>query len=360
MRLQRSIRWKILFLVITSLFASLISVFILILVALYLSSHISLLYRILQLLDLTIGAVPISILFGIILFLIYFFAFSQRSISYLEEISHNLEKISQGELDIKIPIRAEDEFGVLADNINQMASKLRVSMEEERNAERTKSDLVTSVSHDLRTPLTSILGYLELIVNDRYKDEVELRYYVDIAHNKALSLKSLIDELFEFTRVSYGGIRLNLQKVNMVELMEQLVEEFVPLLQEADMVCKINPVKKEIYARIDGSMMVRVFENLIMNAIRYGKDGKFINIEIKEETYVSIQVKNYGEPIPSKDLPHLFERFYRVEKSRTAETGGTGLGLAIAKNIVELHKGNISAYSSHEETVFEVILEKEE
>ncbi len=303
-----------------------------------------------------IGVFPISVFVGGILFLIYFFLFSQRSIGYIEEISQGLEEIAEGHLDKRIVIRGNDELGALAENINQMAGSLKHSMQEERKAEKTKSDLVTSVSHDLRTPLTSILGYLELIVKDNYRDEVVLRHYADIAYAKAQRLKNLVEELFEYTRVSYGGMRLNMQSINIVELLQQLVEDFVPLLEETGMVCRLEAKEKELFIEADGHMLARVFENLMMNAIRYGSDGKYLDICIKAEDKVVISFTNYGEPIPVVDLPFIFERFYKVEKSRSEEQGGTGLGLAIAKNILELHKGEIAAYSDHKGTTFEVKL----
>ena len=356
MKTMTSIRWKILFVFGISIVASVFTVLFLILFAANFLTAIPFLRLILTFAERNYGVMPIAIPTGGVFFMIYFFIFSQRSISYIEEISANLEKISSGDLDIRIPIKSKDELGELAGNINSMTSRLKDSLEEERNAEKTKSDLVTSVSHDLRTPLTSILGYLELVVKDNYRDEITLRYYADIAYTKSLRLKKLVDELFEYTRVSYGGIKLIKSKINVVELIEQLVEDFVPLLEEAGMECRLAPMKKEIFIEADGYMLVRVFENLLTNAIRYGSEGKFIDIELEENEKVIISFINYGEPIPVKDIPYLFERFYRVEKSRSEEMGGTGLGLAIAKNIIELHKGEISAYSNREKTVFEVKL----
>lgn len=360
MKARSSIRWKIILLFVVSIGAAVISVLLLMLFALYLSSNMAIFREFFRFLYRWIGVLPLGLLSGIVLFLVYFFILTRKSIRYLEEISNSLEQISKGELDIRIPIETTDELGVLAQNINYMTGKLKESIEEERNAEKTKNELVTSVSHDLRTPLTSILGYLELIVHDRYHDEIALRYYADIAYGKALRLKNLIDELFEYTRVSYGGMKVNLESLNIVEIMEQLVEDFVPLLQEADMTCRLSPTKKEIFAEVDANLIVRVFENLIMNAIRYGKEGKYLDIELIEDTDILVRIINYGEPIPSKDLPYLFERFYRVEKSRSEEMGGTGLGLAIVKSIVELHNGKIVAYSDRDRTVFEINLKKQQ
>lgn len=306
-----------------------------------------------------VGVTSLAIITGSLLFIVYFFLISQKSISYLEEISNGIKKVAQGEFDSNIPIKSNDELGILANNINIMSRQLRKSIEEERNAEKSKNELVTSVSHDLRTPLTSILGYLGLIANDNYRDEVALRHYVDIAYDKASHLKNLIDELFEYTKVSYGGMKVNFIRVNLVELLEQLVEDFAPLLQQSGMTCRIATSHKEIYTLIDPNLMVRVFENLITNAIRYGKEGKYIDVEVIDKNDSIIKIANYGNPIPSADLPYIFERFYRVEKSRSQDSGGTGLGLAIAKSIVELHKGEIKAISNKERTIFEIKLIKQ-
>lgn len=342
-----------------SIVLAIATVILLIILSTYVS-HIRILYLILKFLEINIGVFPVSVLTGLILFLLYFFVLSQRSIRYLEEITENLNQVAKGDFDIKIPVRSNDELGVLADNINLMTSQLKESIEEELKAERAKTELITSVSHDLRTPLTSILGYLQLVVNDQYRDEVALRYYIDIAYSKSKRLKELIDELFEYTRVNYSGVKINFEKIDMVELLQQLTEEFVPLFNEASMACRLKTSQREVYVQADANMLVRVFENLIANAIRYGREGKYLDIRLRESNdEVSISFINYGEPIPAKDIPHLFDRFYRVEKSRSHEQGGAGLGLAIAKTIVELHGGKIEANSDSNETIFEVKLKKE-
>ena len=305
----------------------------------------------------TIGIIPIVVMTAGFLFLVYFFLLTQRSIRYIEEISTALNQVANGNFDTRIPVRSTDELGSLAENINRMAAQIKKSIDEERNAERMKNELITSVSHDLRTPLTSILGYLGLITNDRYKDEVELRYFIDIAYSKSQRLKKLIEDLFEFTRISHSGLKINPSTINLAELLEQLAEEFVPILQEAGMGYRLSVPKEKVLIFADGDMIVRVFENLISNAIRYGKAGKHVDIELSNDNSQAIvKVINYGEPIPESELPYIFEKFYRLEKSRSENTGGTGLGLAIAKNIVELHEGRISAYSQNSCTVFEVRL----
>ena len=355
---SKSIRWRILLLFLLSIITSVITVGILLLVAFQLSTDKNI-RNIFKFFDSTIGVIPISIIIGLVLFIIFFFIFTKKSIYYLEEINLGLKLIAGGNLNNKIPIRTEDELGQLASNINSMSQHLKKSIEEERNADKTKNELITNVSHDLRTPLTSIIGYLGLISNDEYKDEISLRYYIDIAYNKSLELQSLIDELFEFTKISYGGIKLNKEKIDIGQLIEQLVEEFIPTLNNAGVECRITSANEKSIIMGDGNLLVRVFENLLSNAIRYGRDGKYIDIEILgDKDNITINMINYGDDIPKLDLPHIFERFYKVDKSRAKTDYGTGLGLAITKSIIELHEGDIAVYSQNRKTEFKVRLDK--
>lgn len=299
----------------------------------------------------------ILIILTIFLFVVFYLMLSQKSIRYIEEITTALQKIAEGRFDIYIPARTSDELGRLAVNINIMEQKLKQSIEDERNAEKAKNELITSVSHDLRTPLTSITGYLQLIVNDSYKDEVEMRHYVDIAFNKSLRLKKLIDDLFEFTKYSGGGIRPNMARLNLGGLLEQLAEEYVPILDEAGMKYRVSIPQPKVFVEADGDLLARVYENLISNAIRYGVEGKYIDIELEAiNNQAVVRIANYGMEIPESELKSIFEKFYRLEKSRSEFTGGTGLGLSIAKSIIELHRGSIHAYNQTGRTVFETRL----
>jgi signal transduction histidine kinase len=271
---------------------------------------------------------------------------------YLEEIRNGLREIAKGNFDTDIPVQSGSQLGEVAESINQMSRQLHQSILEERNAEKTKNDLITGVSHDLRTPLTSILGFLEVIEEDRYQDEVELRYYVNIAYEKAQNLKKLIDDLFEYTRIN-NGLPLDIQKIDMAQFIRQLIEEFVPALEKSGMECKLA-AEEGLIIRADGAQLVRAYENLITNAIRYGDSGKRIDIAVRSDgNQVSVSFTNYGDPIPERDLPFIFDRFYRVETSRSKQTGGTGLGLAITKSIVEIQGGEIRVRSDQQRTTFE-------
>ena len=272
---------------------------------------------------------------------------------YLAEITHGLEKIANGQFDHQIPEISDNKLGEVALSINLMSMQLKHSIAEERKAEKTKNDLITGVSHDLRTPLTSILGFLEVIEEDRYQDEVEMRYYVNIAYEKSLALRRLIDELFEYTRIN-NGMPLELSELDIAGLISQLAEEFVPATENAGMEIRLNMQEGEFKVQADGGLLVRAYENIIANAIQYGQAGKYIDIDMAQDGDVLVvRIQNYGDPIPERDLPFVFDRFYRLESSRSKQTGGTGLGLAITKSIVEVHGGCITAHSSRKATSFE-------
>lgn len=296
----------------------------------------------------------------ILLFALYFYRRSirRREKKYLELLIEEVHKIEEGSVR-KISVDNVGQLGQLATDINRMVDRLRISIEEERRAEQTKNELITNVSHDLRTPLTSITGYLGLIEQDRYRDEVELRYYVNMAYEESLRLNQLLQDLFEYTRMQNQEMKLQKTRINLVEMLHQISAHFGWQLQENGMECRIY-LQGPLYVHADGDKLRRVYENLITNAIRYGQEGKYLDIRgWREEDDIVTEVVNYGDPIPAADLPHLFDRFYRVEKSRAKHTGGSGIGLAIAKHIVDLHQGVISADSNEYRTAFIVRLHQE-
>lgn len=236
-----------------------------------------------------------------------------------------------------------------------MAGELEKEIDEERRAERTKNELITNVSHDLKTPLTSIMGYLRIIKDERYESEEQLKDYIDIAYGKSEKLKLLIDDLFEYTKLTDCQTKLNKQKICLNELLSQLIDELIPIFEENGLSVVQNLPPRKVMVDIDGDKMVRVFENLLTNAIRYSDKPGTIDVGMIENGgEVIVSVKNKGETIPENELSHVFDRFYRVEKSRSSDTGGSGLGLAIAKNIVELHDGKIWAESSDGQITFYV------
>ncbi|CAM4204051.1 signal transduction histidine kinase [Paenibacillus endophyticus] len=296
---------------------------------------------------------------GIVLFFLYFFMLQWQMFRNLSQMNQTVRGIAEGryELDYQIEVSKSSLFSPMASNINNLVGRLHHALDDERKAEQTKNELITNVSHDLRTPLTSVLGYLGLIEQDRYRDEVELRHYVQIAYDKSQRLNVLINDLFEYTRMRHDTSGLKLTTFNLIEMLGQLLVQFRLPLQEAGMQSRLVSDKASVMLEGDPAKLVRVFENLISNAINYGKEGKQIIVKASAEDGAAIvEVINFGEPISSVDLPYLFDRFYRVDKSRTQWAGGSGLGLAIAKGIIQKHGGMISVSSDLEQTSFRVAL----
>lgn len=295
---------------------------------------------------------------GIILFAACFLLLQERSMAYIDEISEAMQNISEGDLNTTVEIRGDDEFSSMAANLNKMAEDIRVLIEKERESERSKNELITNIAHDLRTPLTSIIGYLELLSSNTPVPEETKKKYLQIAYEKSKRLEKLIEDLFGFTKLNYGKIAMKISSVDIVKLLDQMLEEFYPNFAEYNLSYEMQSNAASKIVMADGELLARLFGNLINNAIKYGKDGKRILVLIDaEEEVVSISVINYGYVIPEKDLNLIFEKFYRVEQSRATTTGGTGLGLAIAKNIVGMHGGSIDVSSDSEKgTIFEVRL----
>lgn len=297
------------------------------------------------------------ILIGILIFSVSFALMQHRQVQYMQKLSIAMHKISNGDLTTTVDIEGDNELSQMAMELNQMAEQVRSLMEREREAERTKNDLITNVAHDLRTPLTSIIGYLELLSSNRPLDEEMRKKYLSIAYQKSCHLQVLIEDLFGFTSLGYGKITAKMAELDIVNLLAQLLDEFYPIFEQNHLEYSYNTNVPSKIIVGDGTLLARLFDNLLNNAVKYGNDGKMINVILNaEETAVTIQVINFGSIIPANELNTIFEKFYRMEQSRSTQTGGTGLGLAIAKNIVDAHNGSITAESSLNGTIFKVVL----
>ncbi|SFC94487.1 sensor histidine kinase [Clostridium uliginosum] len=288
----------------------------------------------------------LALLLTFIVFIVIFVIITNKKMKYLDEIAIGLKIIASGNLNHRIHEKGRDEVRNIAYNINNMAKEIGEKIHSERMAEKTKADLITNVSHDLRTPLTSVMGYIGLVNEERYKDKEEMKEYLNIAFNKAEKLKLLIEDLFEYTKLNNDGIKLSKEQVNLSEFLSQLIEEVSPLLDENSLTVHKKFESDKIYVCIDTTKMLRVFENLITNAIKYSdKPGEIVIGVYEKDNYATVVCRNKGNNIPKEKLDKLFDRFYRVDESRNANTGGSGLGLAISKNIVKLHEGKIWAES---------------
>lgn len=288
----------------------------------------------------------LALFLTLIVFIVSFVAITNKKMKYLDEIASGLKIIASGNLNYRIKEKGTDEIKNIAYNINYMAKEIGEKIYAERVAEKTKADLITNVSHDLRTPLTSVMGYIGLVIQERYKDEKEMKEYLNIAFSKAERLKLLIEDLFEYTKLNNDGISLSKNKVNLSEFLSQLIEELTPLLDEHKLTVCRKFESEKIIVSVDTSKMLRVFENLLTNAIKYSyKPGEILVGLYEKDNNAIVVFENKGDHIPKEKAEKLFDRFYRIDESRNTTTGGSGLGLAISKNIVELHKGKIWAES---------------
>ena len=304
-------------------------------------------------------SVLLFVLLGILIFSLIFLLLQRKMARDIETIAHAVKQISEGDLSTRLELEGEGELTDIAENLNRMEEDIQELIDKERTSEQSKTDLITNVAHDLRTPLTSILGYLELLrKNQKLSPEMQQKY-LDIAYNKSVRLQKLIEELFGFTKLSYGRINMNVTKVDIVELLAQLLEESYPNFQKNGLSYDFVSNRKSQIIEADGDLLARLFDNLIGNAIKYGKEGKRVRVSLRaDREIVTIKIVNYGYVIPENELPLIFDRFYRTDHSRTNASGpgGTGLGLAIVKNITDMHHGTVSVSSDLSGTVFTVRL----
>ena len=298
------------------------------------------------------------VIFGIAIFTLTFLILQEKSIAYISRISDAIESISEGDLNTSVEVVGDDEFSSMAANLNKMVDDIRKLMDKERESERTKNELITNVAHDLRTPLTSIIGYLELLSGKVTLPPEMQKKYIDIAYSKAKRLEKLIEDLFGFTKMNYGKLSMHVGRVDIIKLLSQLLEESYPNFADKNLSYELQSNVPAKVITADGNLLARLFDNLINNAIKYGADGKRVLVKVHgERDTVQVSVINYGYVIPAEELPLIFDKFYRVEQSRSTHTGGTGLGLAIVKSIVEMHGGTITVKSDMDGTVFTVTLQ---
>ena len=278
----------------------------------------------------------------------------------LNHILEELHLIADGQYDRRIPFRLSGDMGQVVNSINRLVDSTVNALEDERAIEKSKDELITNVSHDIRTPLTSIIGYLGLIVNQPNVEGADAKRYAEIAYSKAEQMKLLVDDLFEYTTTRPNGAPLRLNDIPIVNFLEQVAADFELEAQKRKMAIEVLPNNRDVVLELDAEKMVRVINNLLSNAIKYGHEDSVITMEVlRNDGVVTIAVRNAGDPISKEVLEQLFARFYRAEASRSKETGGTGLGLAIAENIVKSHGGMMYAESENGQTSFYVCLPEE-
>lgn len=277
---------------------------------------------------------------------IFLIAISGR-VRYLKYISRSVTNIKARQYLNPIDIKGNDEISQLAKDINTMYERLKENYEKEKKQEESKNELIVAVSHDLKTPLTSIIGYLELLNKDKETFTKEQQKFLEVAYEKSENLKKLIEELFEYTKLSNNYSKLNKVPFNIAVLVNQVVGEHVLFLSEKNVKVEIECNKNELVCEIDMQKFVRVIENLVKNAEKYSYKNSTFTIRMwEDEKNIKLSFNNEGDNINEDDLVKIFDEMYRIDKSRNSEIEGSGLGLPISKKIIELHGGKIWAECS--------------
>lgn len=300
----------------------------------------------------------IILLLGFLLFIFYFLILTRRITKDMSYISNCISDIASGNMETRINgINRDDEIGEIVLQVNRMHDEIERLMKSEREALQANKDMITCVAHDLRTPLTSIIGYLQLVTDTKKYTVEERQKYANIAMRKADRMQGLIEELFNYTKLMSGEITVHRNDIDIVKLVVQMTEEFYPLFMENNLEYTLKQNVNSLIMNVDGELIARAVSNLIGNAIKYGRDGKAVHIELeKYDSELQIRVINFGLVIPEESIEHIFDKFYRVESSRSVQTGGAGLGLNIAQEIAVLHGGKITVQSSVKGTCFTIAL----
>lgn len=285
--------------------------------------------------------------FVIFSFIVTFLALIRNKILYIKRITESINEIANGKLGLTIKMEGNDELSKLAEDVNSMSKELSSKFEYERQLEIAKNELITNISHDLRSPLTSIIGYLDLLRKGNYSGENQLKEYHDTTYSKSKRLEALINELFEYTRLTSPDVKLDINDVDLTGLLEQLIGEYVPIFEKEDLTVIKEIPKEEVLTSMDIEKMVRVYDNLFMNAIKYSAKPSVVKATLDiQSNHAEFRLSNQTERPEVRDINQLFERFLVGDKARS-EHEGTGLGLAISKRIVELHGGHIQAEYMH-------------
>ena len=289
----------------------------------------------------------------LVLMLAAFYLAMGRFTRWLDQIGRATRRIvNEGGEEIKLP----RELAPVEEDLRAIQRQLRSREEEARENEARKRDLVAFLAHDLKTPLTSVVGYLTLLRDRPEMDPEQRAKYTGIALDKAERLEELLGEFFDITRMDLEGGADSGETVQLTMLLEQLADEFYPLFAEKDLKCDAQ-IEPRLTVSGDPDKLARVFDNVLRNAVSYSTPGGQVDIEAAAQgQYVEIAIRNQGLEIPEGELSNIFDKFYRLDAARSSRTGGAGLGLAIAKEIVELHQGTIRCESNGSLTSFVISL----
>lgn len=266
----------------------------------------------------------------------------KKLMGYMDEVISAVDEIYKDDNSL---ISLSSELKDVSEKMNRIKLGLKENEKLAKDAEKRKNDLILYLAHDLKTPLTSIIGYLTILKDEKDVSEKFRNKYLKICYEKSMRLEDLINEFFDITRYNLKDMVLDKSNIDFSFMMEQIVYEFMPLLRKKNLTIS-SAIEPYLNINIDTNKMERVIDNIIRNAISYSKEKGHIDIEVKKENKdIKIRVRNEGVTIPSSKLEHIFDEFFRMDSSRSTEIGGAGLGLAIAKSIVVAHGGKIGAKS---------------
>ena len=294
---------------------------------------------------------------------VYVYIFIVLAVILYRFISKNVDSINEVYKSLDLILKEDNETIKLPSEVNEFSDKLNgikydymLSKKNAKEAEDKKNDLIMYMAHDLKTPLTSIIGYLTLLSDEKDISKESQQKYIKIALDKSLRVEDLTNQFFDITRYNLQNMPINKQEINLVYLLRQVIDECYPMLEKRNLKCEFKSIDKVMYYG-DGDKLARAFDNLLKNAINYSYENTTIEIELEQkEEKISIIFKNKGDKIPEYKLDKIFEKFYRGDDSRASSTGGAGLGLAITKQIIELHQGKIYVKNDNEYIEFFVEL----
>lgn len=302
--------------------------------------------------DLRTLIIPILIIW-VIRTLVLLYRLLKKVFGYIDEVGKATEDLVNKDVEyIELP----DELEEIQKRMNHLKRESEKNEKLAKENEEKKDELIVYLAHDIKIPLTSMIGYLSILDEIDDMPKKKQKNYISIALDKSYRLEDLINELFDVARFNSEKIVLEKEELNLNLMLEQIIDDFYPTLREVNKSIKLN-YDEPISINGDSDKLSRVFNNLIKNAISYSKEESEIVINLKKDNNNAIvEVINKGRQISKEKLSKIFEKFYRLDSARTSRTGGSGLGLAIAKDIIELHNGTIIAESNEEETTFRVTL----
>ena len=295
------------------------------------------------------------LVFMALAFLLFFYFSLNWFVKYFRQIDRGLNALLNGQ---EQEIILSPEIEVLEKKMNLVRHTLEKRELEAKLAEQRKNDLVMYLAHDIRTPLTSVIGYLSLLEEAPDMPVEQKSKYVHITLEKACRLETLVNEFFEITRYNFQQASLEKETIDLYYMLVQMADEFYPMLSDHQNTVELV-MDEDIHVSGDPDKLARVFQNILKNAAAYSTSGTVVTVRAEErEDVVRISFENMGKTIPPHKLAFVFEKFYRLDDARSTSKGGAGLGLAIAKEIVRLHGGDIFAESAEGRTVFTVELPK--